>query len=142
MKDNKLRILVVDDLEDWQKTLGGLLRDEGYQVETAGSMEDALALLEAGRFALAVLDMRLDETNEQDTRGLDLAREISKRWPGVKTIILTGYGTLETIRAAMEPHPTFGGLRLVFNFIPKTESKKLAETVEKALSQDIGAQDA
>ncbi|MBI1881080.1 MAG: response regulator, partial [Chloroflexi bacterium] len=57
---SKGRILVVDDLPDWRKTLSGILLDEGYEVQTASSREESLRLLTAGRFHLAILDVRLD----------------------------------------------------------------------------------
>jgi CheY-like chemotaxis protein len=54
--------------------MSGLLRDEHFTVKVAGSAEEALAQLEAEPFDLAVLDMRLDERDESNTAGLELAR--------------------------------------------------------------------
>ncbi len=59
-------ILIVDDLPDWRATLSGILFDEGYQVRRTGSREEALQMLETERFHLAVLDVRLDETDEDN----------------------------------------------------------------------------
>ena len=130
----KARVLVVDDLPDWRITFQGLLTDEGYQVQTAGSTQEALNLLEASSFDLAVLDMRLDETDENNTEGLGLAREISRRWPDVRIIVIVGYVELETVKEAMEPQDAAGGRWLAYGFVRKTNTEELINAVEAALS--------
>lgn len=133
MPDTRHKILVVDDLLDWRVTLRGLLVDEGYDVQVAGSFAAALALLETNHFDLALLDMRLDETDEDNTEGLDLAAKIKERWPGVKIVIITGYGTSEIMRRALEPDAQ--GKKLAANYIPKTETEDLVQIVREALAQ-------
>ena len=125
------KILVVDDLADWRSTLRGLLNDAGYQVETAESFSDAVAWLESQQFDLALVDMRLDETDEDNTTGLDLAGVIRQRWPLTKIVIITGYGTTERLRQAMEPNPQ--GYRLADDYIPKTETESLVQAVQRVL---------
>ena len=127
------KILVVDDLSDWRVTLGGLLEDEGYAVQVAGSSDAALSLLASDHFDLALLDMRLDETDESNTEGLDLADKIRQRWPEVKVIIITGYGTSDTMKRAMEPDVQ--GRILVADYIPKTETEELVRVVRRVLAQ-------
>jgi len=125
------RILVVDDLADWRYTLMGLLVDAGYDVLAADSYTSALGLLEAGRFDLAVLDMCLDETDGANKAGLDLAAEIRHRWPAVKVVILTGYGTPATMRQAMEPD--VHGQVLAADYISKTQTEELVQVVWRVL---------
>ena len=127
------KILVVDDLPDWRATLGGLLEDEGYAVQVAGSSDAALMLLASDHFDLALLDVRLDETDEGNTEGLDLASKIRQRWPTVKVVIITGYGTSDTMERAMAKDAQ--GRRLASDYIPKTETGKLVEVVRKALGR-------
>ena len=127
------KILVVDDLSDWRKTLKGVLVDAGYDVQVADSSSSAVKLLETDRFDLAVLDMRLDESDEDNTEGLDLATEIKQRWPTTKVVMITGYGTPDTMKRAMEPDAQ--GRRLVANYIPKTQTEELIQVVRKALAQ-------
>ena len=133
MTNKRRKILVVDDLPDWRTTLSGLLVDEGYDVQVADSSNAAVALLEADHFDLALLDMRLDESDEDNTEGLDLAAEIKQHWPTTQVVIITGYGTTDTMRQAMEPDAQ--GRRLVANYIPKTETEKLIQVVREALAQ-------
>jgi CheY-like chemotaxis protein len=128
---DKQKILVVDDLADWRATLSGLLEDAGYTVQVAESSTEALNLLESQRFDLAVLDMRLDETDEDNTEGLDLAADIKGRWPATKVVIVTGYGTPGTMRKAMEPDAK--GRRLVDNYVPKTQAEDLIQIVQGLL---------
>ena len=126
------QILIVDDLPDWRMTLGGLLTDAGYQVQVAGSTTRALELLRGNRFDLAVLDIRLDESNEDNTEGLDLAAEIRKSWPDVKIIIVTGYNISVNMQQALEPNSQ--GQKLADDYIPKDQSGELIQVVQKALA--------
>jgi DNA-binding NtrC family response regulator len=126
------RILVVDDLPDWRKTLGGLLTDEGYAVDVAGSADEALSLMEEKPFDLAVLDIRLDETDEENVEGLDLGTQIQERWPETSIIFSTGYGTQEIIARAMQPNAS--GKSLAVDYVPKTEAEELVTQVRRAIS--------
>ena len=133
MTSKRRKILVVDDLLDWRATLSGLLEDAGYDVQVAESSITALALLKTDQFDLAVLDMRLDETDESNTEGLDLAAEIKQHWPATKVVMITGYGTPDTMRRAMEPDKQ--DRRLVANYIPKTQTEELVKIVHEVLAQ-------
>jgi len=55
-----IQILIVDDLEDWRRSLSGLLSDEGYAVRAVGSKAEALDALNTECFDVAVLDVRLE----------------------------------------------------------------------------------
>jgi CheY-like chemotaxis protein len=127
------RILVVDDLPDWCATLSGLLVDEGYEVQVADSSAKAVRLLQTGQFDLAVLDVRLDETDEDNTEGLDLAAQIKRRWPAVKVIVITGVGTQDTMERAMGSDSP--GESLVEDYLPKTQAEQLPEFVSRVLAQ-------
>ncbi len=131
MENSSSKLLVVDDIKDWQITLSGVLRDIGYIVATAGSMAEAIKLLENNKYDLALLDLRLDETDEDNVDGLKLAEIIRDRWPEVKMIVVTGYGTPEILQKAMQPKS--GGKSLVEDYLPKDNADKLVETVERIL---------
>ncbi len=134
MTDNPPRILVVDDLPDWRITLSGMLTEAGYQVKTADSLASALVLIKTTHFDLAVVDVRLDEPDESNTEGLDLAEAIRQDWPAMKTIVITGYDTPETVKRAMEPN--MQGQRLVAEFIRKSETGNLVKMVQRVLQQE------
>lgn len=127
------KLLVVDDIKDWQKTIGGVLKDMGYDVSIVGTMTGAIKMLEKDHYDLALLDLRLDETDEDNVDGLKLAEVIRNRWPEVKIVLVTGYGTQDALQRSMEPGP--GGRRLVDDYLPKESTDKLAETVRQVLAK-------
>ena len=66
-----------------------LLR-EGYDVDSAGGVEEAWSLLQArgpGRYQLVITDMRLP-----DGSGLDLLRRIDDGGRHEKAVVITAYG--------------------------------------------------
>lgn len=125
-------ILVVDDVEDWQKTLSGMLDDEGYQVTAVGDRHSALEALRAGKFDLAVLDVRLDETDEANIAGLGLSSEIKAMLPDLPVIIITGYPSLDAIERALQPDET--GRPLAIDFVLKADVSELVDIVNRRLS--------
>ncbi len=136
MIENAPTILVVDDVADWRITLRGLLTDEGYEVKVAGSIEEATTLLEKQPFNFAVLDIRLDETDEDNIEGVELAKTIHERWPQTKVIMITGYETTATTEETMKPVP--GGDRLVHDYIMKKDTnEELLPTIQKALTEAV-----
>ena len=90
-----LRILVVDDDENVRETVGSVLTEEGYSIETASSGAEAIE--KAGRNSLAVMvtDLKLP-----DTDGVKLYQTIKKKHPETLAIIITGHASLQSaIRA-------------------------------------------
>ena len=127
------RILVVDDLPDVRKTLSGLLSDEGYEVRSASSRTEALQLLDAEHFHVAVLDVRLDESDEGNQEGLLLMHEVRRKDPKIAIIILTGYANVEMVREALQPDSE--GHSPAFGFLQKTEMDQLPGNVRRALER-------
>ena len=76
MKD--AQILIVDDLPDWRITLESWLSDLGYRCTTASSVEEAIRIVNTRRITLAILDVRLDESSENDREGLDIFRSMTR----------------------------------------------------------------
>ncbi len=84
-----LSVLLVDDDRDNLDLARYLLEAAGCDVTTVGTSQDALSVLEHGKFGLVVSDIGLP-----DQDGLDLMREIRARGYGAKelpAIALTGY---------------------------------------------------
>ncbi len=126
-------VLVVDDRDDWRTSLCGLLEDSGYRVECAGSKNEALERLTAGKVALAIVDVRLDDANDQNVEGLELVEAIGERWPEVKSLVITGYGTEETVARALQPGAS--GNRGASDYLPKDQiDKELVPTVARVLA--------
>ena len=124
------KVLLVDDLEDWRTSLSGLLTDGGYEVHAVGSKIEALNALKTRHFHVAVLDVRLDETDENNTEGLTLMYEIKEKYSSVAVIILTGYATVKMVQDALQPDNK--GNSPAFGFLQKSETDKLTEYVRNA----------
>ncbi|MBN1933458.1 MAG: response regulator, partial [Anaerolineae bacterium] len=115
----KMRVLVVDDLPDVRTTLSGLLSDEGYDVRSASSRAEALRIMkDVERFHVAVLDVRLDESDEENRDGLSLMHDIKAQYPAVAVIILTGYADVKMVREALQPNQE--GVSPAFGFLEKS----------------------
>jgi CheY-like chemotaxis protein len=134
------RILVVDDVPDWRAMMAGLLSEEGYHVKTAGSSSEALRLLVRERFHVAVLDVRLDETDEGNTEGLNLMLRTRDIDPSMAIIILTGYPTLDMVTEALRPDET--GISPAFDFVEKDKiSQDLLPGIKRALQSVVRIND-
>ena len=124
-------ILVIDDMEDWRTTLSGLLTDEGYKVTAVGDRESAIKAVSASTFDLAVIDVRLDESDEDNTAGLNLAKELKDVQRNLPVIIITGYDVLVTVDRAMRPDEK--GEKLAIDFVRKTETSELINIIKRNL---------
>ncbi len=129
----KGRVLVVDDLSDWRTTLTGLLTDAGYDVRSAANRAEALALMVAGRFHVAALDVRLDETDPDNQEGLELMRDLKAIDPTMAIIILTGYANHKMVQLALRPGRD--GAALAFDFMEKVEANELPEVIRQAIDE-------
>ena len=70
---NDYRILVVDDEEDLCEILKFNLENEGYEVDTANSAEEALRM-DIGSYSLLLLDVMMGEIS-----GFKMASMLKKR---------------------------------------------------------------
>lgn len=80
-------VLVVESDLELQELLTLLLREEGYQVTSAVSLEQAAALLEQHTFHLILSDLFREE-NEAPLRGVEALRD--RAWP-IPVMIMTGW---------------------------------------------------
>jgi signal transduction histidine kinase/HAMP domain-containing protein/ActR/RegA family two-component response regulator len=91
-----MRILLVEDHEDTNRSLTRLLRSRGYHVESAYDVQSALALNDKGEFDVLISDLGLP-----DGSGIDLIRAIHAGRP-LLGIALTGYGMEDDIRKSRD----------------------------------------
>jgi response regulator RpfG family c-di-GMP phosphodiesterase len=95
--DKDERILVVDDEIVIRELLFDILSDDGFAVELAPNGKVALDMLQRDNdFAVLFTDINMPEMD-----GIALIRESRKVSPALVPIVMTGYGTLETARAAV-----------------------------------------
>jgi len=80
-------LLVVDDERTLRFTLKESLTEEGYRVETAADVSEALSLLEREEFHVALVDQKLP-----DESGIQLLKRIKAKRPETQVIIMTAFG--------------------------------------------------
>lgn len=84
-------ILIIDDEKEVGTFLTYLLEERGHKVTVGYSGADFERLINGHAYQLAMLDVKLPDTN-----GLDLLQKMNIHMPTCKTIIMTGYSTVKT----------------------------------------------
>lgn len=95
--DEKARILVVDDEKLIRDVLADFLSLEGYVVRTAEDGSAAIGELDRSRYDMVISDLKMPNMG-----GLELLKEVSAKSPETLTVIMTGFGTVETAIDAMK----------------------------------------
>jgi PAS domain S-box-containing protein len=91
-----LRILLVEDHRDTQRTLSRLLTHFGHEVLTASNKQRALELLGSGNIDVLLCDVGLP-----DGSGYEVVAHARRKQP-IKAIAITGFGTEEDVRRSNE----------------------------------------
>lgn len=87
MEDEQLEVIVVDDHLAMRRGVELMLRDAGFRIAgTAGTLDEARAILERRRFDVALLDVQL---GDQST--VELVHELLSRDPSTPIVLYTGY---------------------------------------------------
>lgn len=87
---NNAQILVIDDEPDLRTLYELTLLREGYRVDTAGSVQEALQLLNAQRFDVVITDMRLP-----DGLGTEILSHMKTQHRAERSIVITAHGSAE-----------------------------------------------
>ncbi len=90
------QVLIVEDDDLARSNLEHILNKEGYEVEAAGSGEQALALLEQREFDLVITDLRMKHVD-----GLKVLERSRTRYPNTEVIVITAYATVDSAVEAM-----------------------------------------
>ena len=95
--DETPRILVVDDEPSIREILSDFLTMEGYLVRTAADGAEALRELMRRPYHLVLSDLKMPQVG-----GLELLSKIAELRLPTLSVIMTGFGTVETAIAAMK----------------------------------------
>jgi len=116
----KVRVLLVDDEEQFVETLAQRLEARDFTVATAFNGDQALEYVRGKDVDVVVLDVLMPGLS-----GIDTLREMKRIRPLTEVIMLTGHATVET---AIE------GMKLgAFDYLMKpTEIEDLVEKINKA----------
>ncbi|MBF0328114.1 MAG: sigma-54-dependent Fis family transcriptional regulator [Nitrospirae bacterium] len=87
---SKKTILIVDDEEGIRDTLSGIFEDEGYEVLTAKSGEEALEIINEQAADLALLDIWMPGID-----GIETLTQIKSIAPNMPVIMISGHGNID-----------------------------------------------
>src|SRR3954468_11000911 len=96
-QEERPRVLVVDDEKFIREILAEFLGMEGYFVRTAEDGSSALAELGRSHYDLVISDLKMPKMG-----GIELLDQIGRVDPKALTVIMTGFGTVETAIDAMK----------------------------------------
>jgi len=115
-----IKVLLVDDEEQFVDVLAQRLETRGFLVSTAFNGDDAIAFIEEHDADVVILDVLMPGRN-----GIDTLREIRRIRPITEVIMLTGHGTVET---------AIQGMKLgAYDYLMKpTDTTELVEKITKA----------
>jgi len=91
------KLLIVDDELSVRDSLGKWFREDGYEVGTAESANEALTRLAEHSWDAALVDIKM-----RGTDGIELQRRMHEVDPGLMVIMMTGYASVETAVAALK----------------------------------------
>ena len=90
------RVLVVDDEKNQREIYTLILEDDGYQVTTAQSGEQALRIAREHPFDLVLTDYKMAGMD-----GLTLLNELLKLDPSIIVVMMTAHGSVESVKEAL-----------------------------------------
>lgn len=90
-------ILVIDDEREVGTFFLHLLEEKGYKVKLGFNRKDFTKLIQQHSFDLALIDVKLPDTN-----GLDLLKQLKRSCPSCKAVVMTGYSTVKTAVEAIK----------------------------------------
>lgn len=114
-----MRVLLVEDHEDTNRSLTQLLRRRGYHVQSANSVTSALEAAAAEQFDVLVSDIGLP-----DGSGIELIQKLQNDHP-IFGIALTGFGMEEDLRRSQE-----GGFN--YHLIKPVDLNRLDALIQQA----------
>ena len=98
MKTPSSPVLILDDERNMRLSLEKVLSDEGYEVRSVESAEQALKMLEQEDFFMVISDARLGGMS-----GYEFLAKARAQWPELPVLMITAYATpklaVEAIRA-------------------------------------------
>lgn len=121
-----LRVLIVDDEDDFRETIVKRLNARKIQSEGAASGVKALEVLKNKDFDVIVLDVKMP-----DMDGIETLRHIKKMKPEIEVIMLTGHASVEFGLKGMQ----LGAFDYVMKPAPLNE---LLDTIGQAYNKKRG----
>lgn len=89
-------ILVLDDESEIRSEINEFLTSDKFQVSEAATPTEAFRILSGIHIDIAILDLRLPEMN-----GLEVLKEIRRRYPHIHVMMMSGHGDMDTVIEAL-----------------------------------------
>jgi len=84
-------VLIVDDEASIVESLTGIVSDEGYVTASAGSGEEALAVIEQEQIDIVLMDIWMPGMD-----GIETLKRIKELYPHLPVIMISGHGNIDT----------------------------------------------
>ncbi|HLW97449.1 MAG TPA: sigma-54 dependent transcriptional regulator [Candidatus Acidoferrales bacterium] len=95
------RVLVADDQPDVREALRLLLKNEGYEIQSAASPAEIITALEAREFDIVLMDLNYARDTTSGAEGLDLLMRIQAMDSALPVIVMTAWGSVQVAVEAM-----------------------------------------
>ena len=86
----KNRILIVDDEEDFSESLARMFKRRDFDAVTADCCQMALEKLKEGEFDVIIMDVSMPPGLD----GIKCLAKVKEQWPTTEVIILTGHASV------------------------------------------------
>ncbi|MFQ5688269.1 MAG: HD domain-containing phosphohydrolase [Candidatus Scalindua sp.] len=116
--DNQIRVLVVDDEPKICHLIEEVLKLEGYQIDISFSGVEALQMIKKNKYLMLLTDLKMPGID-----GLELIRKAKELNPEIRTIMITGYITVDTAVQSLR-HGVDDYIKKPFNIL---ELKKIVK---------------
>jgi signal transduction histidine kinase len=100
------KILFIDDEDIVLKSSRRIFAGSGYEIDTASSGEEGLAMARAGDYDIVVTDLKMPGLG-----GMEILKTLRQERPRTTVIIFTGYSSVDTAREALKNG--------AFDYVPK-----------------------
>ncbi len=94
-------MLIADDQQDIVEALRLLLKNEGFETETATSPGGVLAAVEARDFDAVLMDLNYQRDTTSGVEGLDLLARLQALEPMLPVVVMTAWGSVDRAVEAM-----------------------------------------
>ena len=92
-----IRVLIVDDEDQFVDAVVERLRLRGFEAEGVTSGHEAMELLHQSSYDVVLLDVKMPGLG-----GLEVIREVKEKWPGLQVVLLTGHGSSQDVEEGMQ----------------------------------------
>ena len=120
--DEKNKVLVADDNEEFCRNVADIIELKGYEVEIAHNGSEAVDSARRNSYAFILMDVKMPLLN-----GVEAFRKIKKISPDTAVIMITAYEMERSIKETLQ-EGAFGFLKKPLNF------DRLFDVIENAVS--------